>query len=110
MIKFSDSTKLDPRTEERVRRIVDLSHRRDRILEASKMDLEALAVLAADYEAANMPCAAAELRKRLSWYRQKVMKGGDGVKMISESRTSTVYISGVRACVDNVWEKDPVEA
>jgi hypothetical protein len=50
MKNFYDPTKLDCRTEERVRRIVDLSRRRDRILEASMLDLEALAVLAADYE------------------------------------------------------------
>ena len=74
MIKFADSTKLDPRTEERVRRIVDLSHRRDRILEASMLDMEALAVLAADYEAAHMPCAAVELRRRLEHYRERFGK------------------------------------
>jgi hypothetical protein len=55
MKNFCDPAKLDCRAEERVRRIVDLSRRRDRILEAPEMDLEGLAVLAADYEAAHMP-------------------------------------------------------
>ncbi len=59
---------LDCRTEEGVRRIVDLSRRGDRILEAPMLDLDELNVLAADYEAANLPCAAAEMR-RLDWYR-----------------------------------------
>ena len=71
MKNFSDSAKLDCRTEERIRRIVDLSRRRDRILEAPALDLEALAVLAADYKAANLPCAAADLRRRLEYYRAK---------------------------------------
>jgi len=73
MKNFYDPAKLDCRTEEHVRRIVDLSHRRDRILEAPTLDLEALAVLAAYYDAGNMPCAAAELRRRLEYYREKEM-------------------------------------
>jgi hypothetical protein len=40
------------------------------------MDLEALGLLAADYEAARMPCAAEEQRRRLEWYRAH--SGGDG--------------------------------
>ena len=60
---------LDRRTEERVRRIVDLSRRRDSILEAPQMDVAALANLTDDYETANMPSAAADLRKRLDYYR-----------------------------------------
>jgi hypothetical protein len=67
------ATKLDRQTEEHVQKIVNLSSRRDRILEAPKMDLEALEILAADYEVANMPSAAAELRMRLEWYRRKEM-------------------------------------
>jgi len=63
--------KLDRRTEERVQMIVNLSRQRDRILEAPELDLEALAILAADYVAANMPCAAADLRRRLEWYQEK---------------------------------------
>jgi Trk K+ transport system NAD-binding subunit len=68
-MKTSDPEKLDRRTEARVRVIVDLSRRRDRLLEAPALDLDALAALTADYESANMPCAAAELRRRLEWYR-----------------------------------------
>jgi hypothetical protein len=33
--------------------------------------LEKLSVLAADYEAANMPCAAAELKRRLEHYQER---------------------------------------
>jgi len=69
MKNFYNPAKLDCRTEERVRRIVDLSRWRDRILEAPMLDLDRLAILAADYETANMPCAAADLRRRLEWYR-----------------------------------------
>jgi hypothetical protein len=46
------------------------AQRRAHILEAPKLDLEALRVLAADYEAANMPCAV-ELRWRLEYYRER---------------------------------------
>ena len=53
MKNFYNSTKLDRRTEECARKIVDLSRRRDCILEAPEMDLEALVELAADYAAAN---------------------------------------------------------
>ena len=56
------------RMEERMQLIVELGIRRDRILESPELDLEALAVLAADYDAAGMPCAAAELRERLEHY------------------------------------------
>jgi hypothetical protein len=59
----------DRRMEERVQLIVDLARRRDRILESPELDLVALAVLAADYEAAGLPGAAADLRRRLEWYR-----------------------------------------
>jgi hypothetical protein len=71
MQNFYDPAKLDCRTEKRVRRIVDLSHRRDRIQEASMLDLEALAALATDYEAANMPSMAADMRRRLKHYRER---------------------------------------
>ena len=37
------------------------------------MDLEALTILAADYEAANMPSAAADQRRRLKWYKSLYM-------------------------------------
>jgi hypothetical protein len=62
---------MDPRTEERILIIVDLGLRRDRILESPELVLEALAILAADYEAARMPCTSADLRKRLEHYREK---------------------------------------
>jgi hypothetical protein len=57
--------------QQRIMMIVDLSCRRDRILEAHHLDLDALAVLAADYEAANMPCAAIDLQRRIEYYREK---------------------------------------
>lgn len=59
------------REEERIQKIVGLSRRRDRILNVPELDLEALRVLAEDYEAADMPCAAADLRRRLKWYQAK---------------------------------------
>jgi hypothetical protein len=71
MKNFFSPTGLDWKTELRVRKIVELSRRRDCILEGAEMDLEALKVLAADYEAANMPCATADLRKRLEYYRER---------------------------------------
>jgi hypothetical protein len=71
MKNFYDPAKLDCRTEERVRRIVDLSRRRDHILEAPMLNLEGLAILAADYEAANMIRMAADLRRRLEHYRER---------------------------------------
>jgi hypothetical protein len=54
-------------------KIVELSRRRDRILEATMLDLEALAILAGDYEAANMPCAATELQELLENYQEREM-------------------------------------
>jgi len=68
MKNFYDPAKLDCRTEERVRRIVELSRRRDQILLSPFLDLEALEVLAADYEATHMSNMAADLRRRLEWY------------------------------------------
>ena len=52
-----------------------MSRRRDRILEEPEMDLEALAILAADYEAANMPSATADLRRRMEWYQKNDTDG-----------------------------------
>jgi len=60
---------LAPRRIAYIQLIVDLARRRNRILEAPALDLSALAALLADYEAAGMPCAAADLRRRLEWYR-----------------------------------------
>ena len=61
--------KSDRRMEQRIQGIAELGRRRDRILEAPAMDLDALAALVADYEAADMPSAAASLRRRLDHYR-----------------------------------------
>ena len=47
------------------------SPRRYRILESTELDLEALAVLTADYEAAGMACGAAGLRRRLEHYWER---------------------------------------
>ena len=52
---------------------MELSRRRNRILLTAKLDLEALAVLAAECEAVKMPSMAADLRKRLEYYREKEM-------------------------------------
>ena len=62
--------KTDQRVEKRILMIADLGMRRDRILARRELDLEALAALAADYEAADLPAAAADLRRRLEWYRR----------------------------------------
>ena len=68
-MKLRVRRKPDPRMEERLRLIVNLARRRDRLLEAPALDLSALAALLADYESADMPCAAADLRRRLEHYR-----------------------------------------
>ncbi len=70
-MKMRKLVKPDDRAEEHIRRIVELSRRRDRLLECPELDLAALAVLAADYEAANLLCAAADLYRRLEWYRSQ---------------------------------------
>lgn len=57
--------------EERMRVLVELGCRRDRILESPTLDLKALEELVEDYEKAEMACAAAALRRRLEWYRRK---------------------------------------
>ena len=58
-----------PRKDAHIQLIVELSRRRDRILESPALDLDALAALVADYEAAGMPSAAADLKRRLEHYR-----------------------------------------
>jgi hypothetical protein len=68
-VKLRSRLKPNPRLEQRICLIADLARRRDRLLAAPSLDLSALAALLADYEAADMPCAAAELRRRLDWYR-----------------------------------------
>jgi hypothetical protein len=63
--------KQDERYLERMRVLVELGRRRDRILESPRLDVEALEELVKDYEEAGMVCAAASLRRRLEWYRRK---------------------------------------
>ena len=69
-MNFYASSEKERKLEKRIQRIVDLNCRRDQILEAHRLDLEGLAVLATDYEAANMPRMAAELRRRLYLQRK----------------------------------------
>ena len=66
-------SKSDRRMEQRIQLIVDLARRRDHILESPELDLQALAALLADYEAAGLPSAAADLRRRLEVYRAKLL-------------------------------------
>jgi hypothetical protein len=61
--------KPDSRLNQRMLQIAELSRVRDRLLESPILDLPALERLAADYEAAGLPSAAAALRRRLEWYR-----------------------------------------
>jgi hypothetical protein len=68
----------------------DLSRRRDRILKAPEMDLEALSALAADYEAAIMPCTAADIRRRLEYYWEKK-------RLVNSSTTGVGEIMGNQA-------------
>ena len=64
-------TKPDRRIQQRIQVIVELSRRRDCLLETPELDLDALEVLASDYEAAGLLHAAKDLRRRLKWYRDK---------------------------------------
>jgi len=73
-MNFYASSEKERKLEKRIQRIVDLNCRRDQILEAPMLDLEGLAVLATDYEASNMPCAAADLRRRLIWHQGRSVK------------------------------------
>jgi hypothetical protein len=57
--------KNDRRAKARLRLIVNLGRRRDRLLESPELDLHALARLVAAYESAGLPRAAAALRRRL---------------------------------------------
>ena len=59
--------------------IVVLGRRRDKILLLPIVDLQALEKLVADYEAAEMPCAAAALRKRLEWHQPNSKEEEDAV-------------------------------
>jgi hypothetical protein len=76
-MKNFEPGKLDRRLEERMELIVVLGRRRDQILFSPVVDLKALEQLVRDYEAARMPCAAAELRKRLEWYRTSFIKASN---------------------------------
>jgi hypothetical protein len=64
-----EPARFNSRLEERMAIIVVLGRRRDQILLSPFLDLKALEELVADYEAAEMPCAAADLQRRLAWYR-----------------------------------------
>jgi hypothetical protein len=75
MNNFYDPPKLDRRMEQRIRVIVELGRRRDRLLERRVLDLVELASLVDDYAAAGMPCAAAALRGRLEHYRKSIRAG-----------------------------------
>jgi hypothetical protein len=77
---FKLAIKLSLRTLERMDRIVALSRRRDRILQAEVLDRDALIQLAADYEVAGMLMMAEDLRRRLDWYRSGVVKGEEDVE------------------------------
>jgi hypothetical protein len=59
----------------RIALIADLGMRRDRILQSPDLDIGLLAALAEDCEAADMPNMAADLRRRLEWYRSSVGGG-----------------------------------
>ena len=72
-MNFSTSSKQNHGIEERIQRIVDLNCKRDQILGLAEVDLSALSILAADYEAAHMPCAAADLQRRLEFYQEREM-------------------------------------
>jgi hypothetical protein len=62
-------TRPDHRLEQRILLIADLGRRRDCLLESPELDLAALEALLADYEAAGLVCAAADLRRRVVHYR-----------------------------------------
>jgi hypothetical protein len=69
-MNFYASSQKEQELAKRIQRIVDLNCRRDQILLSSILDLMALEKLAGDYEAADMPCAATNLRKKLEWYKK----------------------------------------
>jgi hypothetical protein len=75
-MNFSTASKKNREIEQRIQRIVDLSRRRDQILGVAEVDLDALAILAADYEAAHLHRIAVELRIKLNWYQGRSGKRG----------------------------------
>jgi hypothetical protein len=84
-----EPAKFGSRLEERMAIIVVLGRRRDQILLSPILDLRALEQLVADYEAAEMPCAAAALRRRLIWYQSRIetkRENGEGRKAALVSR------------------------
>jgi hypothetical protein len=68
-MKNFEPARFNSRLEERMAKIVVLGRRRDQILLSPVVDLQALEQLVAEYDAAGMSCAAAELRRRLELYR-----------------------------------------
>jgi hypothetical protein len=54
MLAVKKWTKTDPQSEALLRLIADLGCRRDKILQSPELDLQALAQLLADYEAADL--------------------------------------------------------
>ena len=72
-MNFYTPSEKDRELERRIQRIVELSCRRDQLLGVPELDPAALAVLAADYEAAHMPRMAADLRRRLEHYRERAI-------------------------------------
>ena len=64
-----------PEVEVLLPRIAVLGRRRARLLASPALDLAALAALLAEYEAAGLPGAAADLRRRLEHYRGKWGRG-----------------------------------
>jgi hypothetical protein len=72
-MKLEKWTKRDCQMEQRIQLIVNLACRRDRILESPELDLAALTILASDYEAAGLPCAAVDLRSRLEACRARLL-------------------------------------
>ena len=89
-MKNFEPAKFDSRLEERMAIIVILGRRRDQILMTPILDLKALEKLVADYEAADMLCAAAFLRRRLEWYRARYEK-------------QTEVVEGKKAALGAAW-------
>jgi hypothetical protein len=72
-MKNFEPAKFNSKLEERMAKIVVLGRRRDQILLSPVVDLLALEQLVRDYEAAKMPCAAVELKKKLEHYRNGLL-------------------------------------
>jgi hypothetical protein len=85
--------KFNPRLEERMGLVVLLGRRRDQILLSPILDLLALEQLVADYEAAEMPCAATAL-KRLDWYRTRSREKEEVEKTAGGQESEPVIVAG----------------